>query len=479
MDMRLRTTTEKTRAEALVCCLFEGQGPPAAIEKLYEKADFSSKEKEQLMVYTKGEAQPRVILIGLGKDEKDRAKRNAQLRTAAARIVGALTVHKLKNAVLSPLSKEDLAVLADGLLIADYRFREYQPEKATEEPTIDWIGIPELSVSLLSEIERMAQSVNWARDLVNHPSNTVTPRHLAGHFRQLGRLPRVGVQILGRSRLQTLRAGLILAVSQGSTEEPFLVIGEYRPVRPKNKQPYVFVGKGVTFDTGGLNIKPTEGMGDMKIDMAGSAAAFGALRAAALLKLPYHVIAIAPLVENMVSGKSLKPGDVVKSLKGLTVEIDNTDAEGRLVLADALHFAMRYEPQAVVDLATLTGACMIALGLDTAGAFSWNEALSSEFQQAGEAIGEYVWPMPLDKRHEEFIKSEIADIGNNKCPRGRIGGAIEGAMFLSKFVEEQVPWVHLDIAGPADTKKPYGFYREPGATGFGVRLLISWLRSQS
>lgn len=476
--MRLLVATKTMRADALIYCLFEGQRPTVEIEKLYVKADFSGKEKEQLMVYTGKPAQPRVILIGLGKEQKDQGKRNAQLREAAARIVGALSAHKLKNAVLSPLSKEDLAVLAGGLLIADYRFREYQPKKAKEEVRIEWLGVPDLAASGLREIEQMAESVNWARDLVNHPSNTVTPRHLARHFAELRRLSRVKVQVLGRSKLQSLRAGLILAVSQGSTEEPFLVISEYRPPRPKNTQPYVFVGKGVTFDTGGLNIKPTDGMGDMKIDMAGSAAAFGALRAAALLKLPYHVIAIAPLVENMVSGKSLKPGDVVKSMKGLTVEIDNTDAEGRLVLADALHYAMRYKPKAVIDLATLTGACMIALGLDTAGAFSWDERLPSELRKAGETIGEYVWPMPMEKRHEEFIKSDLADIGNNKCPRGRIGGAIEGAIFLSKFVDEKTPWVHLDIAGPADTKKPYGFYREPGATGFGVRLLIAWLRQQ-
>ncbi|MBI3261089.1 leucyl aminopeptidase family protein [Candidatus Berkelbacteria bacterium] len=474
--MELKHSGKNAKAAVEVYLLWQNESVPGNIRGLFPQGDFTGKSKETLLVYTDSKPRGRVLLVGLGEKTADLAKRNARLRQAAASLVGFLQAHRLNSAVLTPLSPAHEAAVVEAALIADYRFRDYQQKKAKEESPIEWLG-SSLPSRQLREIATTVDSVNWARDLVNHPSNWLTPRQLASHYQELKKLAGVNITLLDRPALRKEKLELLLAVSRGSEEAPYLVIGEYKPKVFKNKQPIVLVGKGVTFDSGGLNIKPSGSMEDMKIDMAGSAAAFATIRAAARLKLPYHLVAVSPLVENMISGRSLKPGDIVRTSAGLTVEIGNTDAEGRLILADALDYATRFKPELIVDLATLTGACMVALGTDTAGAFARDQKLIEELVAAGDLVGEYVWSMPLDPRHEELIKSDHADINN--APVGlRWGGAIQGAVFLSKFVPKTIPWIHLDIAGPTETK-PRDAYREPGATGFGVRLLIDWLKSRN
>jgi leucyl aminopeptidase len=304
------------------------------------------------------------------------------------------------------------------------------------------------------------------------PSNEATPSRMAQHARDLARAGGFSATVLGLEELEALGAGGILAVNRGSFEfEPaqFAVL-EYDGTGGRGGAPLVLVGKGITFDTGGISIKPAEGMEKMKYDKAGSVAVLGAFKAAAALELPVRVVGLCPWTENAPSGSAYRPGDVVTFLNGKTAEIVNTDAEGRVILADALAYATRYKPAAVIDLATLTGACTVALGNQAAGLMTNDAPLAARVKAAAELTGERVWELPLFDEYHEQIKSEIADIKNTG---GREGGAITAAMFLKQFVD--YPWVHLDIAGMAWNEKDRPHVPK-GATGFGVRLLVQLLR---
>jgi leucyl aminopeptidase len=285
-------------------------------------------------------------------------------------------------------------------------------------------------------------------------------------------------EVLGRAQIEKLGMRLFLGVAQGSAEEPQLVRISYTPARGSRKQPVALVGKAITFDSGGLSIKTAQGMEDMKTDMAGAAAVISAMELVARLKPPFPVRGYFGACENLPSGTAYKPGDVIVGKGGLSVEVLNTDAEGRLVLADVLSWALDDEPAAVVDLATLTGAIMVALGPFLSGLFSNDESLAAELAQAAKAAGEPVWRMPLPPEMEEQIKSPIADLKNTG---GRWGGAINAALFLQHFVgtaRKKVPWAHLDIAGPASIDRERG-YNPRGGTGFGVRLLAEWISRRS
>ncbi len=321
--------------------------------------------------------------------------------------------------------------------------------------------------------EMLAQTVSLARDLGNHPGNVATPSHLAKHAADLAKAhPKsIKVKILHREDIKKENMGALLAVSQGSDEEPKFIILEYQGGR-KTAQPIVLVGKGITFDSGGISIKPSDKMEEMKYDMMGAATVMGIIRAAAELKLPVNLIGLIPATENLPSGKAIKPGDIIRSRSGKTIEIVNTDAEGRLILADALDYAKKYKPSLVIDFATLTGAIVVALGDDLIGAFANQENLIGPLKAAADLTGEKIWPMPLEKSYEEFIKSDFADL-RNISSQPRIGDAIHAANFLRQFVD--YPWIHLDIAGTAwaTREKPY---RPKGATGIGIRLTIEFLK---
>jgi leucyl aminopeptidase len=279
------------------------------------------------------------------------------------------------------------------------------------------------------------------------------------------------VTILGIKELQKEKMGGILGVSQGSAQEPRLIVIEHRPKKPKKS--VVLIGKGVTFDSGGISIKPSAGMGWMKYDMCGAATVVGVMRAVADLDLPIKVVGLVPAVENMPSGTAIKPGDVITTASGKTVEVDNTDAEGRLILADALHYSARFNPDVVIDLATLTGACVVALGHEAAGIMGNSDELIETLRKLGDEVGERVWPLPLYDEYLSYLKSEWADIKN---AGSRWGGAVTAGAFLQQFVPDKVEWAHLDIAGVAYHEKEHNGFPK-GASGFGVVLLTNYLEN--
>ncbi|MGH6929158.1 MAG: leucyl aminopeptidase, partial [Dongiaceae bacterium] len=310
-------------------------------------------------------------------------------------------------------------------------------------------------------------AVFFTRDLVSEPANVLFPESFAQRARELTKLG-VKIEILGEAQMKKLGMGALLGVGQGSERESQLVVMQWEGAPDaRNKAPVAFVGKGVTFDTGGISIKPAAGMEEMKWDMGGAGAVIGALHALAARKARANVVGIAGLVENMPSGTAQRPGDVVKSMSGQTIEVINTDAEGRLVLADALWYCRdRFKPQAMIDLATLTGAIMVSLGREHAGLFSNNDALAERLLAAGKGVGEPLWRMPLGEAYDKLINSDIADMKNIG---NRYGGSITAAQFLQRFVND-VPWAHIDIAGMAWTKKDSPTVPK-GATAFGVQLL--------
>jgi leucyl aminopeptidase len=323
----------------------------------------------------------------------------------------------------------------------------------------------------------IAESVCFARDLANEPGVSLPPRTLAERARTLAQEFALECQVLTEKELEAEGMAGILGVARGSEEPPRLIVLQHRPQK-KAESPTVLVGKGVTFDSGGISIKPREGMEAMKYDMSGAAAVLGAMRAVALLKLPLHVVGLVPAVENLPSGKALKPGDILRYSNGKTVEVTNTDAEGRLILADALLYAERFKPRAVIDLATLTGACVVALGKEAAGLFCNDSELLEKLQRASQRSGERLWELPLYEEYKRLLKSEVADIGNSVLARGSTpqAGASAGAVFLKEFVT--YPWAHLDIAGTANDMETR-VYCPKGATGFGVRLLMEFLLNEA
>jgi leucyl aminopeptidase len=318
----------------------------------------------------------------------------------------------------------------------------------------------------------VAAGICLARDLVTLPSNQATPTFLAKKAEEVAARSGMRFKLIREPEAKKLGMGAFLAVAQGSEEPGFMAVLDYQPLGEESP-PVVLVGKGITFDSGGISIKPAKDMDKMKHDMAGSAAVIGAMQTIAALKLPVRVVAIIPFTENLPSGKAYKPGDVIHSLSGLNIEVINTDAEGRMILADALTYADRYKPQAIIDLATLTGACIVALGDNVAGLLGNNDELQARLQAAAEESGEKVWPLPLWDSYFESMKSEVADLKNVD---GRKGGAITAAIFLKQFVPEGVPWAHLDIAGCAWEDKGSSLVPK-GATGMGVQLLTRLLQS--
>ena len=308
-----------------------------------------------------------------------------------------------------------------------------------------------------------------ARDLVNGPSNQVTPTLLAEKAEKISKEHGMELQVLEVSQAEAMGMGAFVAVAKGSQEPAKFIVLEYN--KGKGFDTIALVGKGITFDSGGISLKPSEGMERMKDDMSGAAAVLGTMEAAARLQLPLHLVGIIPATENLPSGKAYKPGDVLKTLSGQTVEVISTDAEGRLVLCDALAYSLRYQPKAILDLATLTGACVVALGDYVTGLMGNDEALFKRVEEASAKTGEKVWRLPLWDEYFDYLKSDTADFRNVGT---RAAGAIIGGIFLSKFVEK-TPWVHLDIAGPSNIEKERP-YIPRGGTGVGVRLLVQMLR---
>jgi leucyl aminopeptidase len=457
--------TEDTAASGIWQQADEATG--GAIARAFAVAEFKGGKGKTCTILAPGAGISRVIAVGLGK-----AGELSQLRLEEAGGHAASAVSRDAEVTLAAdlLSPEHAAQVAFGVVLRSYRFDRYRTkEKPEEKPRLARVTTlsrdPDAARAAWSPLKAEAAGVYLTRDLVSEPPNVLNPPAMAERCRKLSELG-IEVEILGPKEMRELGFGALLGVAQGSASEPRVVVLRWNGGHGSAK-PVAFIGKGVTFDTGGISIKPAAGMEDMKWDMAGAGTVIGLMASLAGRKAKVDAIGMVGLVENMPSGTAQRPGDVVTSYSGQTIEIINTDAEGRLVLADVLWYCQeRFDPQFMVDLATLTGAIIISLGHEHAGLFSNNDELAHRLEAAGQASGERVWRMPLDEDYDKQLKSEIADMKN---VGGRPGGSITAAQFLQRFVNSK-PWAHLDIAGTAWATKDAPCTPK-GATAFGVRLL--------
>lgn len=452
----------------------------AYLSKAIKAAGFKGKKGEVLTLVHPSGAPAIVLLAGIGKAS---ALTTLTLEEAGGSIFASALTAKVAqleiDVTLGKGAKIDAATAAAhvgfGAQLRSYRFDKYRTkEKPEDKPKLKVLTIAGASAEkarkAFAPLTAVAESINFARDLVSEPANILYPATLAAEARKLAQVG-VKVEVLGEAQMKKLGMGSLLGVGQGSVRESQLVVMQYYGGK-KGGKPIALVGKGVTFDTGGISIKPAAGMEEMKWDMGGSAAVIGTMRALAARRAKVNVVGIVGLVENMPDGNAQRPGDVVTSMSGQTIEVLNTDAEGRLVLADALWYCQdRFKPSCIVDLATLTGAIIISLGSHKAGLFSNDDALSAALSSAGEATGEKLWRMPMGEEYDAMINCDIADMKN--ISDGREAGSTTAAQFLQRFVNG-TPWAHLDIAGVAWSKKPTPL-QPRGAVGWGVRLLNEWV----
>ncbi|WP_300302615.1 leucyl aminopeptidase [Ferrovibrio sp.] len=439
---------------------------------------FTGAKGQWLEVVSPGGGLSRVLLAGLGKAPEIKAAAYEALGGEAVRRLAvsgetelSIAAEVLKATVLP--GAEAAARAALGARLGGYRFDKYRTKlKDREKPSLKVVSVLSEAVpaarKLYQPLDRLADGVTLTRNLVTEPANVIYPASLAAECRKLAKLG-VRVEVLGEREMKKLGMGALLGVGQGSDRESHLVVMQWNGGK-KGAKPVSFVGKGVCFDTGGISIKPAAGMEEMKWDMGGAGAVIGAMAAIAGRKAKANVVGVVALVENMPSGTAQRPGDIVTSMSGQTIEVLNTDAEGRLILCDAMWYTQqRFKPQLMVDLATLTGAIIISLGHEHAGLFSNNDRLAEQLSNAGKAEDELLWRLPLSEAYDEGLKSPIADMQNIAGP-GFGAGSITAAQFLQRFVVEKTPWAHLDIAGTAWSKKDKPTVPK-GATGFGVRVL--------
>ncbi|MFQ5672885.1 MAG: leucyl aminopeptidase [Nitrospinales bacterium] len=468
------------------------QGLEGVIGRSFEDKRFEGKANQTLLLNVGSAARADyILLVGVGKAEEATAEKLRQAAGTAARLAEKSRFKKLSFTLADDKLVKVLKsgrkggyynltlAVAEGAYLSLYHFDHYKNADPDDEP----FRLGELifltpsrarraaAEKAIDRARKVAKAVTAARDLALHPSNTATPAFLAETAKKMAAKTGIVCKALDAGEMKKLGMGSLLGVAQGSHQPPKFIILEYFGGK-KKQAPVVIVGKGVTFDTGGISLKPAAGMGDMKMDMCGGAVTLGALQAAASLKLPVNVVGLVPAVENMPGGSAINPGDVLRGMSGKTIEVLNTDAEGRLILADALTYAARYKPRAVIDLATLTGACVVALG-HHAGAILGNDArLIGKLIQCGMAAGERVWELPLWEEYEKAVKSDIADLKNISASTTG-AGTITGAAFLKAFAGDQ-PWAHIDIAGTSWCREDQP-YVPKGATGFGVRLLLNYL----
>ncbi|MFA7286404.1 MAG: leucyl aminopeptidase [Patescibacteria group bacterium] len=452
-----------------------------------KRYDFSGKKGESILIPSHGIPSHTVLLLGLGQRRNWDASVLRELAASTAKRTGQERAKRIAFAVEpfggSRAIERSAAAITEGVLLGTYKFDRYHGKETkveVEKRLITTVAVlvgsdaqkRQATAGIISG-QRSAAMTCYARDLVNTPASDMTPQHLAAVAREIAskKKSQVTVRVLDAAAAKKLNMGAFLAVAKGSDEAPQFIHLTYTPKRSGKLKKVFFVGKGVTFDSGGLHVKPWGYMENMKIDMAGAAAVLGLFSRIDELAPRCEVHGIIPAVENMPSGKAAKPGDVAMTLSGKTVEILNTDAEGRLILCDALGYAVREKADYIVDLATLTGACVVALGEEIAGMFGNTSAFTKMVMAASKEVGEPLWQLPLPGRYKELLKSKVADYRNTG---DRWGGAIVAALFLQEFVEK-TPWVHLDIAGPAWAERETQPSVPLGATGFGVRTLEALL----
>ena len=480
------------KADAIVVNHYEGMKRPeggataadkalgGAIAQLIKQGDIKGKLNEITLIHSLGKLPAgRIIVVGLGKKKELNinkvrgavAETCRYLRgkgvTSIASIIPGDVINEIKT-------EEAVQAMAEGALLGLYAFRRYITKKENgfgeiKEFTI--VGKEKRQLEkAIAKGKIIADAANYARDMVNEPGNYMTPTQMAETARQLAKKYGLKVEVFEREKMKELGMGGLLGVSQGSQQPPKFIILSYQG-RESKEIDLVLAGKGLTFDSGGISIKPSENMDEMKDDMAGGASVMAALMAISQLKPKINVTALIPATENMPSGTALKPGDIITAMNGKTIEVLNTDAEGRLILADALSYAVKSGAKAIIDVATLTGACQIALGKICTGAFTNNQALLDKVIAAGNEVGEPAWQLPMFDDYKEFIKSDIADIKNSTV---RYGSSITAAKFLEEFVDK-TPWVHLDLTGPISDKEKG--YLVKGATGVPVRTLVNLVLS--
>ncbi len=493
MQLKIETAQiEKIGVDALAVICFEAEqegaaaataGPAADpgvaaqsgwLADLRATGEFTGKLYEMAVLHRpQGVAAKRLVVIGGGKRDKFSS---VEVRRVAGTLVRSLKPKGVRSIALvvdTPNGDEYVTPAAEGAVLGDWEADKYKSDPKKNEKKLDRFSVivPRVgSGSLESALERgriIAESQNLTRDLVNEPANKLTPGDLAKAAQKMAGDFGLECELLNQERMAELGMGALLGVAQGSTNPPFLIVIKYRPASSKAGCHLALVGKGVTFDTGGISIKPSDGMEKMKYDMAGAAAVLGAMRAISQLKPPIPVTAYVPTVENMLNGNAQRPGDIVHSLSGKTIEVLNTDAEGRLILADAITYANRNGATHIVDAATLTGAIGIALGHYNIGAFTNDEEFLQRFLKSARAAGEKTWQLPMDEEYKEYLKSAFADLPNIG---GRYGGSITAAWFLREFADP-TPWVHLDIASTAWLDEAKGWLSK-GPTGVAVRSFV-------
>jgi leucyl aminopeptidase len=485
MDFKIQVAELKdlrqAQADALLVVVGEGAAPQGlgkalagVLEQALKDGDFACKAGRTLYLHgVAGVKAPRVVFAAATADTAKAFR--AALVAGLSVLKGGGTRHVMvASALPQPLGEAQAQVLPAAVGEATYVYRHSKPSApaASKMHRVSLVcGVAEAAAvrAGLERGEAVAAGVALARECANRPGNHCTPSYLADEARRLGREHGLEVEVLGRKELEKLGMGCFLAVARASAQPPRFIVLRYHGA-PKTAAPVVLVGKGITFDTGGISLKPAAEMDEMKFDMGGAASVLGTFRAVAQLKPRLNLVGLIPACENMPGGSAVKPGDVVTSLSGQTVEILNTDAEGRLILCDALTYAERFKPAAVLDIATLTGACVVALGHHRSGMFSPDDALAAELHQAGQDALDPCWRMPLDEEYDEGLKSNFADMANIGP---RAGGAITAAMFLKRFTAKY-PWAHLDIAGSA-----WKSGAAKGATGRPVALLTQFLLARA
>lgn len=450
-----------------------------AAADLISSGEVTGKAFETVLLHRpQGIKAKRILLIGGGKAKNFSS---AELRKIAGAAVRFMKPKQIKNFVFSAPSSspEFVRAITEGALVGDFdpdTYKSDRKDQRLEEITI--AGLTQSDRTILEEALNQAriigESQNFTRELVNEPGNRMTPTMLAERARKMAEVVGLKCEVYGPDKIRELKMGAFWSVAQGSDEPPALIILRYEPSGAPEKPVLGLVGKGITFDSGGISIKPSDNMDKMKYDMAGGATMLGAMRAIALLKPNVKVIAMVLATENMPSGKAQKPGDVQIAMSGKSIEIINTDAEGRLVLADGLHYARQLGATHLIDAATLTGACVVALGYINVGIFANNDEMYSQFTEATRRAGEKMWRLPVDSEYGDMIRSNIADIMNTG---GRWGGAITAAMFLKEFVED-TPWIHLDIAGTAWEESGKAWLPK-GPSGVAVRSIIDFVQDIS
>ena len=495
MQINLDTKPFATlETDALVTYVFEESDPihgriaeldrlaGGLLGRLTKSCELTGKTLEFTLIHVPtGLKATRLLLVGAGKREQANTATVRKVAGAALRYLKARGVHKFAFVVReSDLTGETAQAITEGALAADFETDKYKTDKkndkSIESLTIAGFGDTEKNAAEkgITRGRTIAEAQNFARDLVNEPSNKLTPSILANKAEAMAKEAGLTIDVLDEKRIAELKMGALLSVAQGSVEPPRMIVITYTPANPKPGAPVIgLVGKAVTFDTGGISIKPADGMEKMKYDMAGGATMLGVMRALANLKPNVRVICVVPATENMPGGKAQKPGDIQTAMSGKTIEVLNTDAEGRLILADGIHYAKQLGATHLIDAATLTGAVVVALANVNVGVFGSDQAWTDKLLASAKAVGEKMWQLPTDDEYREFIKGSFADIQNIGSGKG--GGAITGAMFLKEFSGD-TPWIHLDIAGTAwnDDAKPW---LAKGPTGVALRTLIHLVTS--